>query len=93
MAGSGTIAGTAFTVSLLIAALAFTGPELAEVKLGILLAAVLSVALTAAVFRATDLPPPERRARALLGRAELAAASRCRSTTSGTTCGVASTPR
>lgn len=93
LAGSGTIAGTAFTVSLLIAALAFTGPELAEVKLGILLAAVLSVALTAAVFRATDLPPPERRARALLGRAELAAASRCRSTTSGTTCGVASTPR
>lgn len=71
VAGSGTIAGTAFTVSLLIAALAFTGPELAEVKLGILVAAVLSVLLTAAVFRVTDLLPPQRRARALLGRAEL----------------------
>lgn len=71
VAGSGTIAGTAFTVSLLIAALAFTGPELAEVKLGILLAAALSVLLTAAVFRVTDLLPPQRRARALLGKAEL----------------------
>ncbi|MEP6797147.1 MAG: Na+/H+ antiporter NhaA [Lapillicoccus sp.] len=71
IAGSGTIAGTAFTVSLLIAALAFTGPELAEVKLGVLLAAVLSVILTAVVFRVTDLLPPQRRARALLGRADL----------------------
>jgi hypothetical protein len=36
--GAGTIAGIGFTVSLLIAALAFTGPELAEAKVGVLTA-------------------------------------------------------
>src|ERR1700712_1498933 len=65
--GSGTIAGIGFTVSLLIATLAFDGPELAEAKIGVLAAAVLASALTWVVFRVTALLPTERRARALLG--------------------------
>jgi Na+/H+ antiporter NhaA len=68
VAGCGTIAGTAFTVSLLIASLAFDGPELAEAKLGVMTAAVLSAVLTALVFRTADLLPQERRVRALQGR-------------------------
>jgi len=68
--GSGTIAGIGFTVSLLIATLAFEGPELAEAKIGVLTAAVLASALTWAVYRITALLPTERRARALLGDAD-----------------------
>jgi Na+/H+ antiporter NhaA len=68
--GSGTIAGIGFTVSLLIAALAFQGPQLAEAKIGVLSAAALASLLTWAVFRVTALLPPERRARALLGDAD-----------------------
>ena len=68
--GSGTIAGIGFTVSLLIATLAFEGPELAEAKIGVLTAAVLASALTWAVYRLTALLPTERRARALLGDAD-----------------------
>ena len=68
--GSGTIAGIGFTVSLLIASLAFEGPELAEAKIGVLAAAVIASVLTWAVFRVTALLPTERRARALLGDAD-----------------------
>jgi Na+/H+ antiporter NhaA len=68
--GSGTIAGIGFTVSLLIAALAFQGPELAEAKIGVLAAAVLASVLTWAVYRVTALLPVERRSRALLGDAD-----------------------
>jgi Na+/H+ antiporter NhaA len=68
--GSGTIAGIGFTVSLLIATLAFTGPELAEAKIGVLAAALFSSVLTWAVYRITALLPTERRARALLGDAD-----------------------
>jgi Na+/H+ antiporter NhaA len=68
--GSGTIAGIGFTVSLLIAALAFAGPQLADAKIGVLSAAALASLLTWAVFRVTALLPPERRARALLGEAD-----------------------
>ena len=70
VAGSGTIAGTAFTVSLLIATLAFSGDELAEAKVGVLTASLLAVLLTAVVFALTRRLPYERRARALLGDAE-----------------------
>ena len=42
LAGTGAIAGIGFTVSLLIASLAFHGPELEEAKLGILSAAMLA---------------------------------------------------
>jgi protein-disulfide isomerase len=68
--GSGTIAGIGFTVSLLIAALAFEGPELAEAKIGVLTAAAGASVLTWLVFRVTGLLPPGRRARALLGDTE-----------------------
>ena len=42
LAGAGRVAGIGFTVSLLIASLAFTGPALAEAKLGVLAAAAVS---------------------------------------------------
>ena len=70
VAGSGAVAGTAFTVSLLIATLAFSGERLAEAKIGVLATSVLAVALAAAVFGGTRRLPPLRRARALLGTSE-----------------------
>ncbi|MEO8518091.1 MAG: Na+/H+ antiporter NhaA [Dermatophilaceae bacterium] len=70
VAGGGTIAGIGFTVSLLIAVLAFRGRELEEAKLGILTAALGAAALTWVLFRITAALPPARRARALLGTAE-----------------------
>ena len=59
--GAGTIAGIGFTVSLLIATLAFSGPDLDEAKLGVLAAALCASALTWTVFRATALLPPRVR--------------------------------
>jgi Na+/H+ antiporter NhaA len=67
---SGTIAGIGFTVSLLIATLAFHGEQLDEAKIGILSAAVVASVLTWAVLRMTLRLPPLRKARALLGDAE-----------------------
>jgi Na+/H+ antiporter NhaA len=67
---SGTIAGIGFTVSFLIAAHAFTGENLAEAKLGVLLAATLAAAATWLVFRITALLGEDRRTVALHGRAE-----------------------
>jgi Na+/H+ antiporter NhaA len=65
--GAGAVAGIGFTVSLLIASLAFTGTELAEAKLGILSGALLSAILTWTIFRGLNLLPPRARLRALLG--------------------------
>ena len=70
VAGGGTIAGIGFTVSLLIATLAFHGRDLEEAKLGILTAALAAAGLTWVFFRITASLPPARRARALLGTAE-----------------------
>jgi Na+/H+ antiporter NhaA len=70
VAGGGTIAGIGFTVSLLIATLAFSGRDLEEAKLGILSAALGAAGLTWVLFRITAALPPPRRARALLGTAE-----------------------
>jgi Na+/H+ antiporter NhaA len=70
VAGTGTIAGVGFTISLLVAARAFHGAALQQATLGVLAAIVISSALTAAVFRIADLLPAQRRARALLGRGE-----------------------
>ena len=70
VAGGGTIAGIGFTVSLLIATLAFDGPQLEEAKLGILSAALCAAAITWLLFRATALLPRRLRIRALLGAAE-----------------------
>ena len=64
---AGTIAGIGFTVSLLIASLAFTGQALAEAKVGVLAAALCASILTSVVFRVTALLPKRTRIRALLG--------------------------
>ena len=68
--GSGTIAGMGFTVSLLIATIAFEGPLLAEAKLGLLSAVLVASALTWLVFRMARLLSPPKRALAMLGEAE-----------------------
>ena len=67
--GTGTAVGIGFTVSFLIAALAFSGnaTELAEAKLGILTAGICSTALTWAVFKVIGLFPMRARLRAMLG--------------------------
>ena len=70
VAGAGTIAGIGFTVSLLIATLAFRGPQLEEAKLGILSAAVWASTSTWLLFRVTQHLPRRLRVRALLGTAE-----------------------
>ena len=70
VAGGGTIAGIGFTVSLLVATLAFHGTQLDEAKLGILSAALGASIVTWLLFRATELLPRRLRIRALLGTAE-----------------------
>jgi Na+/H+ antiporter NhaA len=70
VAGGGTIAGIGFTVSLLIATLAFSGRQLEEAKLGILSAAFSAALITWLLFRATALLPRRLRIRALLGTAQ-----------------------
>jgi Na+/H+ antiporter NhaA len=70
VAGSGTLGGIGFTVSLLIATRAFHGEQLAEAKLGALTAVVISAVLTWTVYRVTSLLSPARRARALLGTSQ-----------------------
>ena len=70
VAGAGSIAGIGFTVSLLIASLAFTGTQLQEAKAGVLTAAVLASLLTWVLFRVTERLPTRQRIIALLGRSE-----------------------
>jgi Na+/H+ antiporter NhaA len=70
VAGGGTIAGIGFTVSLLIATLAFDGRRLEEAKFGILSAALAAALITWLLFRATARLPRRLRIRALLGTAE-----------------------
>jgi Na+/H+ antiporter NhaA len=70
VAGSGTIAGMGFTVSLLIATLAFEGQALAEAKLGLLSAVIVASAVTWLVFQAAQLLSPARKAVAMLGDVE-----------------------
>jgi Na+/H+ antiporter NhaA len=65
--GVGAVAGIGFTVSLLIASLAFTGTELAEAKLGILSGAICATLLTWLIFRGLNHLSPRTRLRALLG--------------------------
>jgi protein-disulfide isomerase len=68
--GAGAVAGIGFTVSILIASLAFSGDQLREAKLGVLSAALVASLLSWAIFRITSLLPQPVRARALLGTAE-----------------------
>jgi Na+/H+ antiporter NhaA len=70
LAGGGAIAGIGFTVSLLIASLAFTGVQLQEAKLGVLSAAACAALLSWLVFRATALLPSRLRALLMIGPAE-----------------------
>src|SRR5581483_3332450 len=70
VAGAGTIAGIGFTVSLLVATLAFSGDELEQAKAGVLSAALCAAAITWVVFRTTALLPKRLRLAALLGGAE-----------------------
>jgi len=70
VAGGGTIAGIGFTVSLLVATLAFTGAALERAKLGVLSAALGASLLTWLLSRTTAWLSPRRRARALLAGAE-----------------------
>src|SRR5262249_9462416 len=70
LAGGGALAGTGFTVSLLIASLAFHGDQLDEAKAGALAAAITAPTLTWLVFRVTSLLPRRRRLAALLGSGE-----------------------
>jgi Na+/H+ antiporter NhaA len=67
VAGGGAIAGIGFTVSLLIATLAFKGAQLEEAKLGVLSAAVVASGATWLVFRVTARLPRRLRLRALHG--------------------------
>ncbi len=66
----GAIAGIGFTVSLLIATLAFSGIELQEAKLGVLSAALYASAMTWVVSRVTQLLPKQLRLRAVLGSSQ-----------------------
>jgi Na+/H+ antiporter NhaA len=59
--GTGTAAGVGFTVSFLIASLAFTGTELDEAKVGVLAACLISPLLAFAVFRGTRMLIPQSR--------------------------------
>jgi Na+/H+ antiporter NhaA len=70
VAGGGTLAGIGFTISLLIATLAFSGEQLEEAKLGVLGAALCASVLTWLLFRATAALPHRLRVRALQGTAE-----------------------
>ncbi|MFD5799885.1 Na+/H+ antiporter NhaA [Streptomyces sp. NPDC127020] len=67
---AGSIAGAAFTVSLLIAAIAFEGEELNQARIGILSTLIGSFAVSWAVSGVIGLLPAARRTRALLGTSE-----------------------
>jgi len=69
--GGGAIAGIGFTVSLLIAPLAFHGVRLEEAKVGVLSAALSAALLTWLLSTATKQLPRKRRIRWLLGTPDL----------------------
>jgi len=62
--------GIGFTVSLLVATLAFDGEQLEHAKAGILAAALISAVLSWAVFGVSRLLPGRARARLLLGTSD-----------------------
>ena len=71
VAGAGTIAGIGFTVSILIADLAFHGAELDEAKVGVLSAALLAATITWLLVLVTKRMPRRQRIRMLLGTPDL----------------------
>ncbi len=68
--GGGAVAGIGFTVSLLIASLAFTGDHLAEAKLGILTTLVVGPVVSWAIICVTYRLPKATKLRLLIGRGE-----------------------
>jgi Na+/H+ antiporter NhaA len=68
--GGAAVAGIGFTVSLLIANLAFSGRQLDEAKLGVLATVVLAPAMAWVVFRLTSRLPAAVRARQISGTAQ-----------------------
>jgi len=70
VAGAGTAAGVGFTVSLLVATLAFRGVQLEQAKLGVLSAALCASVVSWVVFRIVGRLPKRLRVRAMLGTAE-----------------------
>jgi Na+/H+ antiporter NhaA len=70
VSGTGSAAGMGFTVSFLIASLAFGGNELGYAKLGILTALVAAAVITWLQFRVITLLSPRRRLLLLYGRQE-----------------------
>jgi Na+/H+ antiporter NhaA len=70
LTGGGSIAGIGFTVSLLIAGLAFHGKELDQAKIGVLAAALCASVITWLVFRVVAALPGRLRIRALIGTSE-----------------------
>jgi Na+/H+ antiporter NhaA len=68
--GGGAIAGIGFTVSLLIATLAFSGPDLTEAKLGVLGTAILAPPVSWLVSRVTVMLPRALKLKALVGISE-----------------------
>jgi protein-disulfide isomerase len=70
LAGGGAVAGIGFTVSLLIAGLAFSGRRLDEAKLGTLASAIVAPIVAWCVFRIIRRLPSSVRARQIGGTAE-----------------------
>ena len=70
MIAGGSVAGIGFTVSLLIATIAFDGPRLDEAKLGVIGTAILAPIVAWAVTRAIARLPDYVRARQISGTAE-----------------------
>lgn len=70
MSVGGAVAGIGFTVSLLIASLAFSGRTLAEAKLGVLASVVIAPAIAFGIVRGVRRLPAGLRARQLAGTAE-----------------------
>jgi Na+/H+ antiporter NhaA len=68
--GGGVVGAVGFTVSLLISSIAFSGPRLAEAKIGVLAAAAFAALASWGVFRAIRRLPAPMRARQLSGTAE-----------------------
>jgi Na+/H+ antiporter NhaA len=68
--GGGAIAGIGFTVSLLIATLAFGGTDLEEAKIGVLSTACLAPLIAWTVSRVTVMLPRALRIRALVGTSD-----------------------
>ncbi len=69
--GGGAIAGIGFTVSLLIATLAFHGQQLAEAKVGVLSTVIAAPLVSALTLRLTTRLPRRLRLRALVGSSEV----------------------